>query len=211
PISIIVAVLGSIFAGMATPTEAASVGALGTIISAAVYRKLTWGRLKLSLYSTLRLTAMLMWIMTGALVFTAVYTGLGAPQLISDTIEAFRINRWFIIIGMQVTFLILGMIMEPNGIMMITIPIYAPLVVALGFDPIWFGILIIMNIECAFLTPPFGWNIFYLKSIAPEGITLIDIYRSVVPFVALQILGLITVMVVPQIALLLPNLIIGVR
>ena len=114
-----------------------------------------------------------------------------------------------IIIGMQLTVFLLGMVLDPGGIQMITIPIYAPIVVALGFDPVWFGILFIMNIETGYLTPPFGWNIFYLKSIVPEGITIIDIYRSIIAFVALQILGLALVMIFPQITLLLPNLIIG--
>ena len=209
PILLIVAVLGSIFAGIATPTEAAAVGAFGSILCAIVNRKLGWESLKLAAYGTLRVTGMLMWIMSAALVFTAVYTGLGAPQLISDTIKAMRVSPWFIIIGMQLTIFLLGMIMDPNGIMMITVPIYVPIAVGLGFDPVWFGILFIVNIECAYLTPPFGWNIFYLKSVAPEGITLVDIYRAVIAFVALQILGLATVMVFPQIALWLPNLIIG--
>jgi len=99
--------------------------------------------------------------------------------------------------------------MDPNGIMMITVPIYVPIVFGLGFDPLWFSILFIMNIECAYLTPPFGWNIFYLKGIAPESITLIDIYRAIIAFVSLQVLGLITVMVFPQIALWLPKLVVG--
>jgi len=209
PILLIVAVLGSIFAGIATPTEAAAVGAFGSILCAVVNRKLSQESLKLAAYGTLRVTGMLMWIMSAALVFTAVYTGLGAPQLISDTIKAMRVSPWLIIIGMQLTIFLLGMIMDPNGIMMITVPIYVPIAIGLGFDPVWFGILFIMNIECAYLTPPFGWNIFYLKSVAPEGITLVDIYRAVIAFVALQILGLATVMVFPQIALWLPNLIIG--
>jgi len=209
PILLIVAVLGSIFAGIATPTEAAAVGAFGSIVCAVVNRKLSRESLKLAAYGTLRVTGMLMWIMSAALVFTAVYTGLGAPQLISDTIKAMRVSPWLIIIGMQLTIFLLGMIMDPNGIMMITVPIYVPIAVGLGFDPVWFGILFIVNIECAYLTPPFGWNIFYLKSVAPEGITLLDIYRAVIAFVALQVLGLATVMVFPQIALWLPNLIIG--
>jgi TRAP-type mannitol/chloroaromatic compound transport system permease large subunit len=154
---------------------------------------------------------MLMWIMAGAMVFNVVYTGLGATDFIQHTIEAFKINPWLIIIGMQLSLFVLGCIMDPSGIMMITIPIYTPIIVALGFDPVWFGILFMMNLECGYLTPPFGWNLFYLKSIAPEGITLGDIYRSIIAFVALQIIGLILVMVFPQIALFLPNAVMGVE
>lgn len=209
PILLIVAVLGSIFSGMATPTEAAAVGAFGSIICALVNRKLTWTNLKNSAYRTLNLTAMLMWIMAAAAVFNAVFTGLGASQLVTETLSKFQVSPWIIVIGMQLTLFLLGMIMDPNGIMMITVPIYVPIIVMLGFDPVWFGILFVMNIEIAYLTPPFGWNIFYLKSIVPEEITLLDIYRSIVSFVVLQILGLIIAMIFPQVALMLPNLVMG--
>jgi tripartite ATP-independent transporter DctM subunit len=211
PMFLIAATLGSIFAGMATPTEAAALGAFGSIVCAALNHRLTWENLKMSTYGTLRIASMLMWIMAGAMVFNVVYTGLGATDFIQHTIEAFKINPWLIIIGMQLSLFVLGCIMDPSGIMMITIPIYTPIIVALGFDPVWFGILFMMNLECGYLTPPFGWNLFYLKSIAPEGITLGDIYRSIIAFVALQIIGLILVMVFPQIALFLPNAVMGVE
>ena len=209
PILLIAAVLGSIFTGMATPTEAAAVGAFGSIICSLINGKLTWSNLRDSAYGTLKLTAMLMWIMAAAAVFNSIFTGLGASQLISETLVKFELSPWLIIIGMQFTLFLLGMIMDPNGIMMITIPIYVPIITALGFDPVWFGILYIINIEIAYLTPPFGWNIFYLKSIAPEGITLLDIYKSVIIFVALQIVGLLLVMIFPQLALMLPDIVMG--
>jgi tripartite ATP-independent transporter DctM subunit len=209
PILLIAAVLGSIFTGMATPTEAAAVGAFGSIICSLINGKLTWYNLRDSAYGTLKLTAMLMWIMAAAAVFNSIFTGLGASQLISETLVKFELSPWLIIIGMQFTLFLLGMIMDPNGIMMITIPIYVPIITTLGFDPVWFGILYIINIEIAYLTPPFGWNIFYLKSIAPEGITLLDIYKSVIIFVALQIVGLLLVMIFPQLALMLPDIVMG--
>lgn len=209
PVLLIIAILGSIFTGMATPTEAAAVGAFGGIICALVNRRFTWGNLKLSVYGTLKLTGMVMWIMTAASVFTSVYTGLGASQLINDTIRAWGVSPWLVIIAMQVTLFVLGMIMDPNGIMLITVPIYVPIVVELGFDPVWFGILFIINMECAYLTPPFGWNIFYIRGIAPKGTTTLDIYRAVWAFVGLQVLGLVTVMLFPQITLWLPNMIMG--
>lgn len=208
PILLIAAVLGTIFSGMATPTEAAAVGALGSIVCAAVNRRINWGNLKTSLFDTLKVSGMLLWIMSAAMAFTAVYTGLGATQLIDNTIRAMQVNPWLIIIGMQATIFLLGMILDPNGIMMITIPIYAPIAVSLGFNPVWFGILFIMNIETSYLTPPFGWNIFYLKSISPRGVNLTDIYKAVLAFVALQLLGLALTMAFPQIALWLPKLII---
>ena len=209
PVLLIVAVLGSIFRGMATPTEAAAIGAFGSIICAIINRKLSWEVLRNSAYVTLKLTAMLMWIMAAATVFNAVFTGLGAGQLVTETLNKFKLSPWVIIIVMQLTLLFLGMIMDPNGIMMITVPIYVPIITLLGFDPVWFGILFIMNMEIAYLSPPFGWNIFYLKSIVPKEITLLDIYRSIILFVVLQLIGLVIVMVFPRLTLMLPNMIMG--
>jgi tripartite ATP-independent transporter DctM subunit len=209
PVLLILAVLGSIFSGFATPTEAAGVGALGSLICSLINRRLTWENLKTSAYSTLRLTAMLMWIMGAAAVFNAVFTGLGASQLVSNSLSQFQINPWLIIIIMQVSLLLLGMIMDPNGIMMITVPIYVPIITMLGFDPVWFGILFVMNMEIAYLSPPFGWNIFYLRSIAPPEVTLMDIYKSIIFFVMLQLLGLIVVMIFPNVAMVLPNAVMG--
>jgi tripartite ATP-independent transporter DctM subunit len=208
PVLLIIAVLGSIFAGIATPTEAAAVGAMGSIVCAAINRRITWTRIRLTALGTLKITGMLMWIMTAAAVFTAVYTGLGATQFINDTVKSLHVSPIGVIIGMQFTIFVLGCIMDPNGIMLITVPIYAPIAAGLGFDPVWFGLLTIMNIECAYLTPPFGWNIFYMRSVAPPDITLADIYRSVPIFVGLQLTGLILVLIFPIIALWLPRLII---
>ena len=119
------------------------------------------------------------------------------------------INPWGVIIAMQASFFILGMFLDPIGITLITIPIYAPVVISLGFDPLWFGTLFIVNLEMAYLTPPFGFNLFYMKAIAPLHITMTDIYRAMAPFVVLQATGLVLVMVFPQIALWLPKVLIG--
>ena len=208
PVILIIAVLGSIFTGIATPTEAAAVGAMGSIVCATINRRITWTRIRLTALGTLKITGMLMWIMTAAAVFTAVYTGLGATQFINDTVRSLHVSPIGVIIGMQFTIFVLGCIMDPNGIMLITVPIYAPIAAGLGFDPVWFGLLTIMNIECAYLTPPFGWNIFYMRSVAPPSVTLADIYRSVPIFVGLQLTGLILVLIFPIIALWLPRLII---
>lgn len=209
PILLIIGVLGSIFRGMATPTEASAIGAFGSIICAIINRRLNWYVLKDSAFVTLRLTAMLMWIMSSAIVFNSVFTGLGASQLVTDTFNKLKVSPFIIVIIMQLTLILLGMIMDPNGIMMITVPIYVPIITSLGFDPIWFGVLFIMNMEIGYLTPPFGWNIFYLKSIVPKEITILDIYRSVVFFVIFQIIGLAIVMIFPDLVLLLPKKIIG--
>jgi len=209
PMVLIVGVLGSIFSGMATPTEAAAVGAFGALICTAVHRKLRLPLIRESCHETLRLTAMVMWIVVAATWFSSIYSAIGGPAFINQIILSLGVNPWFVLVGIQIILIILGMIMETTGIIMITVPIFIPIIAALGFDPVWFGVLFVMNMEMGFLTPPFGVNLFYMKGIVPEGITMGDIYRSIVPFVFLQLTGLIIVMLVPKIALFLPNLWLG--
>ena len=209
PSALVIAVLGSIFTGIATPTEAAAVGALGSILCALTKGNFSIGNFKEALYTTARLNAMVMWIVLGASLFTGVYMAIGAPELIEGIVTGFPLNRWIILIIIQLTLFVLGCFMDPLGIIMITTPVYVPIIKALGFDPVWYGILFIMNMEMAYLTPPFGANLFYLKAIVPKEITMIDIYRPIVPFVGLQAIGLAIVMIFPQIALFLPNLMFG--
>jgi len=205
PVLIVLGVLGSIYLGIATPTEAASVGVLGVIISAAVYRRLNWAMLKEAGFDSLRLTVMIMWISFGAYCYSAIYTALGATKVVEQVLSLMPGGAWGVIIGMQLSFFVLGCMLDPIGIIMITAPIYLPLVVSLGFDPVWFGVLYTMNMEMGFLTPPFGFNLFYMKAVVPPSITMVDIYRSIIPFVGLQALSLAVVMVLPQIALWLPG------
>jgi len=205
PVLVVVAVLGSIYLGIATATESAAVGALGALVSAAVYRHLSWAMLKKAGFTSLRLTLMTIWILFGAYAFTATYTALGATEVVEQALLLMPGGRWGILIGMQLTFFVLGCILDPFGIIMITAPIYLPIVTALGFDPIWYGVLYVMNMEMAYLTPPYGICLFYMKAIVPPSITMVDIYRSVIPFVGLQALGLIIVAIFPQIALWLPS------
>ncbi len=206
PVLLVVSVLGSIFFGLATPTEAAAVGAFGSLICAAIYRKLTWGLLKDSAFRTMRVTAMIMWIIFAAGLFTSVYQGLGAPKLIKDLLEAFPLGSWGILILIQLTYFALGCFVDAISILMITAPVFLPIAAFVGFDPLWFGILYVVNIEMGYLTPPFGANLFYMKGIAPPGVTMGDIYRSVLPFVLLQAVGLALVILFPPIATWLPSL-----
>ena len=208
PIMIIIMVLGSIYAGVCTATEASALGCIGAIISAAVYRKLNWTLIKESCFRTAALTALIIWILIGAYGFTAVYTGTGAHVLMEHIMMSIPGGRWAILITMQIIFFILGCILDPVGIIMICTPVFVPVITALGFDPLWFGVLFIMNMEMGYLTPPFGFNLFYMKAIVPPGITMTDIYRSIVPFVILQGIGLIIVIIFPEIALWLPKLIV---
>jgi tripartite ATP-independent transporter DctM subunit len=206
PIMIIIMVLGSIYAGVCTATEASALGCVGAIISAVVYRKLNWTLIKESCFRTAALTALIIWILIGAYGFTAVYTGTGAHVLMEHIMMSIPGGRWAILFTMQIIFFILGCILDPVGIIMICTPVFVPVITALGFDPLWFGVLFIMNMEMGYLTPPFGFNLFYMKAIVPPGITMGDIYRAVVPFVILQGIGLIVVVIFPEIALWLPKL-----
>jgi tripartite ATP-independent transporter DctM subunit len=207
PIMIIIMVLGSIYMGVCTATEASALGCVGAIISAVVYRKLNWTLIKESCFRTAALTALIIWILIGAYGFTAVYTGTGAHVLMEHIMMSIPGGRWAILITMQIIFFILGCILDPVGIIMICTPVFVPVITALGFDPLWFGVLFIMNMEMGYLTPPFGFNLFYMKAIVPKGITMTDIYRSIVPFVILQGIGLVIVIIFPEIALWLPSLI----
>ena len=148
---------------------------------------------------------MVLWIAVGGFWFASVYQAIGASKFVSELLIGSNLGPWSVIIIMQLTFFFLGMLMDPTGIIFITMPIYFPIVMQLGFDPVWFGVLFIVNMEMAYLTPPFGVNLFYLKAIVPKDITMGDIYRSCIPFVGIQAIGLIMVMVLPQIILWLPG------
>jgi TRAP-type mannitol/chloroaromatic compound transport system permease large subunit len=148
---------------------------------------------------------MIMWILFGAYCFSAAYNGMGAPSLIRNFMEFIPGGPWGSIIFIQVVLLLLGMVLDPAGIMMITGPVFLPVVTAHGFDPVWFGILFTINMEIGYMTPPFGFNLFYLKGIVPPSITMVDIYRSVIPYTGVEILGLALVMVFPGLATWLPN------
>jgi tripartite ATP-independent transporter DctM subunit len=207
PIVLIVGILGSIFTGAATPSEAAALGAVGSIVCAAIYRTLNWPTLRDACQTTLRLSCMVMWIIFGASVFTALYTAIGAHDLTRQLLSYLG-GRWGIVIGMQVIWMIMGCFLDPNGIIMITAPIFFPIITQLGFDPVWFGVLFVVNMEMGYLTPPFGFNLFYMQAIAPKGVVMTDIYKSIIPFVMIQFLGLALCMIFPEIILYLPKILI---
>ena len=206
PVALIVVVLGSIFMGLATPSEASAIGAIGAFICAAIYRKLNWTVVKESVYATARLFGVIFWIIIGAECFTRFYLSCGASQLISGLFLEWEVNRWFILIGMQISLILLGMIMEEYAIVMVVAPIYVPIIMALNFNPLWFGILFIVNTQIAVLTPPYGFALFYMRAIIPPGMTMGDLYHAIVPFVGLQIIGLAMVMAFSQLALWLPGM-----
>ncbi len=203
------AVLGSIFLGIATPTEAAGVGALGSLISAAVHRKLSWENVKHALFVTTRTTCMIAWIFFGVKAFSAVFTLAGAGKMVENMIIGLPLGPWGILISMQVFYLIMGVPMDWLGCLMITGPIFIPIIRELGFDVVWFGILFNVNMQIAYLSPPVGSSMYYLKGVAPPEITMGDIFRSVLPFVGLQLIGLSLIMAFPRIVMWLPEMVIG--
>ena len=209
PALLIIGVLGSIFKGIATPTEAAAIGAGGSIICSLIYRRLNWNIIIAASLNTLKSTCMVMWIMMASSVFVSFYFSVGGDDFVKETLLGMEINRWFIIIGMQAVLFVLGCLLDPAGIVMLCTPLFLPIVTTLGFDPLWFGVLFIVNLEMAYLTPPFGYNLFYLKSVVPEEVSMGDIYRSVLPFVVLQMIALIICMIFPMVILWLPELIVG--
>jgi TRAP-type mannitol/chloroaromatic compound transport system permease large subunit len=149
---------------------------------------------------------MFMWIILAALAFAAVFDGLGAVNAIRTLfLERWHLTPWEVLIMMQLTYIIMGMFLDDTAMLVIVAPLYVPLVVALGFDPIWYGILYTITCQIAYMTPPFGYNLFLMRAMAPKEITLADIYRSVTPFVLVMILGLALIMMFPQIALWLPS------
>jgi len=207
PILLIVAVLGSILSGMATPTEAASVGAVGALICAAVYRQLNWRMVRAASIDTMRLTAMGMWILIGAAIFIRFYMGMGAAHLVEGMVMASGLGRWSILIMMQVVVMFLGMIMDDFAVVLVAGPIFFPIAVALGFDPLWFGIVFMVNLQIAYITPPYGFALFYMKAVVyDKGIPMSEVWRAILPFIPLQITGLALVMIFPKLALWLPGL-----
>lgn len=205
PLILIVLVLGVIYGGICTPTEASGIGAAGALLVLLVRGRLTWKTLHESAVKTVYLTCMIMWIVLGAKLFSHVYYAIGAPDFVVKLITGFELNRWVVITLIQIIILVLGMFLDPFGIMVITLPVFIPLITSLGFDPLWFGILFTMNMEIGYITPPFGFNLFIMKGVVPEGISMSDILRSVVPFFLLTLLAMALVMIFPEMALWLPG------
>ena len=210
PVVLILLVLGLLYLGVCTPTEAAGVVAVGALVVLVVNGRFKWGIVHDSLIRTCRLSIMIMWIILGAKCFSHVYSALGASEMVSGLFAGLDVNRWIIVMVMQLLMLIMGMFMDPAGIIMICTPVFLPLIDQLGFDPIWFGVLFTINMELGYITPPFGFNLFFMKGIAEaSGVSMRDIYRSIVPFVFLELIGLALIMLFPQLALWLPQRMIG--
>jgi len=199
-------VLGTIFTGIAAPTEAAGVGAAGAIVLTMCQGRLKWKGLMHAAEATLKSSAMVMWTIFGANIFVGLYVMVGGAKFVTDLLLGSGLGPWGIIIVMQFILIFLGCFIDWVGIIMLCVPIFGPIVRQLGFDPVWFGVLFATNLQISFLSPPFGYALFYLKGVAPPEISTTDIWKSSAPFIGLQVLGVILVMVFPQIVLYLPSI-----
>jgi tripartite ATP-independent transporter DctM subunit len=209
---IIFLVIGLFFMGVTSLVESSAVGALSALVLAAAKGRLTWKALKRVLRQTLFISAMFMWIIMAALCFSSVFDGLGAVKAIRGFfLGDLGLTPWQVILLMQVSFILLGMFLDDTAMLIIVAPLYIPLVAELGFSPVWFGVLYTITCQIAYLTPPFGYNLFLMKAMSPPEITLGDIYRSVGPFVLLMLVALLVIMWFPQVALWLPETVMGAR
>ena len=198
PLSLIVIVLGSIFAGIATPTESSAIGCTGAVILALLYRKFSFTMLMESAKETVKITAMVFAILIGATAFSMVFTYTGADALIEHFMLSLPGDKWGFIILSMLAIMVLGFFIDFVEISYIIVPILVPISEVVGINPIWFAILIAMNLQTSFLTPPFGFSLFYLKGVAPKGIKTTDIYKGVIPFIMIQVLVLASIVVYPN-------------
>ena len=202
---LIAAVLGSILFGLATPTEAAGVGALGAMLLALGYRQLTWGRLKESVFLTARTTAMVCWLFVGSALFSATFALLGGQSLIESWVVSLNLSPLQFMILAQIIIFLLGWPLEWTEIIVIFMPIFLPLLSHFNIDPLFFGLLVALNLQTAFLSPPVAMAAFYLKGVAPPHVTLNQIFAGMVPFMMIQLLAMVLLYVFPQLGLWLPS------
>lgn len=209
PMILILSVMGTILAGVATPTEAAGLGAFGAFILAALNKKLNWIVLKESSFATLKTTSMVMMLFIGGKFFSTVFLSMGGGDVVADLLIGSGMNRWLILAVMMLIVFLMGMFIDWAAILLVTVPIFLPIALEIEFDPLWFSILLCVNLQTSFLTPPFGYALFYFKGVAPGGYTMIHIYKGIIPFVLLQIVSIAILCLFPSIVTWLPNLFFG--
>lgn len=206
PLVIIFTVTGLFMMGVTSLVESSAVGAAAATLAALVKGRLSRKVLDDSLHKTLSVSCMFMWIILAALCYGAVFDGLGAVHAIEKLfIEDWGLSPWGVLIMMQVSYIVMGMFLDDTAMLVIVAPLYIPLIIHLGFNPVWYGVLYTVTCQIAYMTPPFGYNLFLMKAMAPKEITLVDIYASIIPFVILMTIGLILIMMFPEIAMFLPN------
>jgi len=199
--------IGLFVTGITSLVESSAVGALAAVIAALLRGKLTKDVVEMTFRKTMDVTCMFMWIILAALCFGAVFDGLGAVKAVESLfLEKLGLSPWEVLILMQISFIVMGMFLDDTAMLVIVAPLYIPLVRVLGFDLIWYGVLYTITCQIAYITPPFGYNLFLMRTMAPPGISMGDIYRSIIPFVVVMIVALALVMIFPEIALYLPQI-----
>jgi len=211
PFLLILSILGTILIGAASPSEAAAIGAAVALLCVAAKRKLTLALLWESCDRTFRICNMVMWIIVGAKLFATMFVTVGAADLIRQFFLNLDVSPLVMVIIMQMTYIIMGCVTEEITMMCLTLPIYAPILASYGFDPVWFGVLFMINMQIGYLSPPFGYCLFYLKGVAPPEITTMDLYKSVWPFILIQATVVLLVIFFPQLTLWLPSNVLGLR
>jgi len=222
PIILVILVLGIIFAGIATPVEAAGVGTFGAVVVAAMHRRLSLENVRSAAITTLRVTGMVLWIIFGATLFVGFYVVNGGQEFVNDAIAGTGLGPYGVLVLMMVILVVLGMFLDWVGILLLAVPIFVPLMKTFTFDGVfglpgvapeelalWFGVVYMVNMQMSFISPPFGYALFYLKSVAPPEVTMGQIYRSSIPFLFLQAVGLTICIIFPEVVLWLPRLVYG--
>ncbi len=209
PLILILAVMGTILAGVATPTEAAGLGAAGAMILAALNKKLNLTVLRDASFATLKTTAMVMLLFVGGKFFSTVFLSMGGGDVVADLLIGSGMNRWLILLVMMLIVFLMGMFIDWAAILLVTVPIFMPIAMEIEFNPLWFSILLCVNLQTSFLTPPFGYALFYFKGVAPPEYTMMHIYKGILPFVVLQVVCIIILSLFPALVTWLPHLFFG--
>jgi len=222
PVTLVVIVLGVIFTGLATPVEAAGLGTLGALVVAGMHQRLTWPNLHTAAMTTLKATSMVMWIIFGATIFVGFYIRTGGQEFVVEMIQGTGFGPYGILLVMMVLLILLGMFLDWVGILLLAVPIFIPIIESLSFDGVfglpgvepgnlalWFGVVYLVNMQMSFLSPPFGYALFYIRGVTPAWITMGTIFRSALPFLALQAVALLLVIIFPALVTWLPNTIYG--
>lgn len=206
PAMLIVMILGSIFFGIATPTESAAVGVAGALLPSIFGRRLSVSMLREAGIDALKATAMILWITIGAKAYVAIFTGLGGADTLLEFIKSMEVNRWWILAAMMLLLVFLGTVLDELGIILLTVPVFLPIVRLLGFDELWFGVLFAITIQMGYISPPFGYTLFYIKGTLPKHIGMGEVYQGVIPFFILQFVGLLICAAFPELVTYLPKL-----
>jgi tripartite ATP-independent transporter DctM subunit len=209
PFGLILTVMGTILAGVATPTEAAALGCIGALVLALVSRKLNWEVISAACISTARTTAMIMALFLGGKFFSVVFLSMGGGDVVANTLLGMDVNPYVVFTIMMAVVFFMGMFIDWAAILLVVVPIFTPIAMELDFNPLWFAMMVCINLQTSFLTPPFGYSLFYFKGVAPPEYTMGDVYRGIIPFVMIQVFALAILMLFPAIITYLPGIFFG--